>query len=355
LISSDSFASVSPPSNEAPNRGRTLRSSVNQSGKRRSSAIESSGSSSSPTSNDNEETNPKTKKPRTSKPNVKGKRTKKAKKGSKKNSTSPEIIRRGILSQVFTPAALEQFKYGAFGPLRTELPNTPDHIRNYIPKNPELMAFLKDPNQQPIDLLSRKAPRPDYEYFDKKAGKIKKSQLEYSSPPRKSKKSKTTPHPALMRAVENNGGNDRLFRYYEDMVQDLCLPVAGKLVHESLANLDERPCRRFASVFAAENLVTFLTVGDLQEEGFHARPSIKLPIPDHIKAILVDDWENVTKNQQLVPLPSDNPVNKILADYMEFEKPKREPGSAQADILEEVVAGLKEYFDKCLGRILLYR
>jgi mortality factor 4-like protein 1 len=93
----------------------------------------------------------------------------------------------------------------------------------------------------------------------------------------------------------------------------------------------------------------------LQEADFQTRPSIKLIIPDHIKAILVDDWENVTKNQQLVPLPSAYPVNAILNDYLEFEKPKRQPGSAQADILEEVIAGLKEYFEKCLGRILLYR
>lgn len=85
------------------------------------------------------------------------------------------------------------------------------------------------------------------------------------------------------------------------------------------------------------------------------RPSIKLVMPDHLKAILVDDWENVTKNQQLVPLPSEHPVNSILDDYLAVEKPKRQPGSAEADILEEVVVGMKEYFEKCLGRILLYR
>ncbi|PMD23785.1 MRG-domain-containing protein [Hyaloscypha hepaticicola] len=91
------------------------------------------------------------------------------------------------------------------------------------------------------------------------------------------------------------------------------------------------------------------------EEQFHARPSIKLTVPDHIKAILVDDWENVTKNLQLVPLPAAKPVNLILNDYLQYEKPRRQAGSAQADILDEVVAGLKEYFEKCLGRILLYR
>jgi hypothetical protein len=92
-----------------------------------------------------------------------------------------------------------------------------------------------------------------------------------------------------------------------------------------------------------------------QEDSFLARPSVKLVIPDHIKAILVDDWENVTKNQQLVPLPCKHSVNAILKDYVESERPKRQPGSAQADILEEVVAGLNLYFEKCLGRILLYR
>jgi mortality factor 4-like protein 1 len=101
--------------------------------------------------------------------------------------------------------------------------------------------------------------------------------------------------------------------------------------------------------------LTTNTNDEFQEEAFHAKPAIRIVIPDHIKAILVDDWENVTKNQQLVPLPAAQPVTSILKDYLEYEQPKREAGSAQADILVEVVAGLKEYFDKCLGRILLYR
>lgn len=90
------------------------------------------------------------------------------------------------------------------------------------------------------------------------------------------------------------------------------------------------------------------------EEIFQTKATVKLLIPDSIKAILVDDWENVTKNQQLVPLPAPRPVNTILEDYKEFEKPKRQPGPGP-DILDEVIAGLKEYFNKCLGRILLYR
>ena len=47
----------------------------------------------------------------------------------------------------------------------------------------------------------------------------------------------------------------------------------------------------------------------------------------------------------------------ILKQYSTAEKairPKR-PGSAEADIFEEVISGLKIYFDRCLGNILLYR
>lgn len=82
---------------------------------------------------------------------------------------------------------------------------------------------------------------------------------------------------------------------------------------------------------------------------------INIPIPDHIQAMLVDDWENITKNNQLVPLPHSKPVNKILDDYLAHERPHREEGSSSMDILEEVVAGFREYFEKALSRILLYR
>ncbi|KAI1471079.1 MRG-domain-containing protein [Daldinia caldariorum] len=91
------------------------------------------------------------------------------------------------------------------------------------------------------------------------------------------------------------------------------------------------------------------------EDAFHARPSIKIFVPDILKAMLVDDWENITKNNQLVPLPHPHPVTKILEDYAAYETPKRPAGSSHVDILEETLAGLKEYFDKSLGRILLYR
>ena len=82
---------------------------------------------------------------------------------------------------------------------------------------------------------------------------------------------------------------------------------------------------------------------------------VNIPVPDHIQAMLVDDWENITKNNQLVPLPHRRPVNMILDNYLDYEEPHREEGSASYDILVEVLAGFREYFEKSLGRILLYR
>ncbi|KYG40336.1 hypothetical protein M433DRAFT_160567 [Acidomyces richmondensis BFW] len=92
-----------------------------------------------------------------------------------------------------------------------------------------------------------------------------------------------------------------------------------------------------------------------KEEDFNRRPAIRLFMPDNLKSLLVDDWEKVTKDQKLAPVPSPVPVSQFLHEYRAAELPNRRPGSADADILEEVIAGIREYFNKALGRILLYR
>ncbi|KAF9250273.1 hypothetical protein DTO013E5_4621 [Penicillium roqueforti] len=92
-----------------------------------------------------------------------------------------------------------------------------------------------------------------------------------------------------------------------------------------------------------------------KEESFNIRPSVRIVMPDNLKSLLVDDWEQVTKNQCVVSLPAKYPVRQILQDWHEEELPKRSGSSADEDVLEEVVAGIQEYFDKCLDKILLYR
>ncbi|KAF2768682.1 MRG-domain-containing protein [Teratosphaeria nubilosa] len=92
-----------------------------------------------------------------------------------------------------------------------------------------------------------------------------------------------------------------------------------------------------------------------QEDDFVRRPAVRLVMPDVLKSALVDDWEHVTKENKLATVPSPTPVTRFLNEYYAFESQQRRPGSADADILEEVIAGVKEYFNKSLGRILLYR
>jgi mortality factor 4-like protein 1 len=78
-------------------------------------------------------------------------------------------------------------------------------------------------------------------------------------------------------------------------------------------------------------------------------------MPDRLKSLLVDDWENITKNLQLVQLPSSEPASVILDKYQHHALSTGRKSGTERDILEEVVAGLKEYFNKSLGRLLLYR
>ncbi|KAJ5101650.1 hypothetical protein NUU61_003872 [Penicillium alfredii] len=92
-----------------------------------------------------------------------------------------------------------------------------------------------------------------------------------------------------------------------------------------------------------------------KEEHFQTRPSVRIVMPDNLKSLLVDDWEQVTKNQCVVKLPAEYPVRQILQDWHDEEASKRTSSSVDEDVLEEVVAGLLEYFDKCLDKILLYR
>jgi mortality factor 4-like protein 1 len=82
---------------------------------------------------------------------------------------------------------------------------------------------------------------------------------------------------------------------------------------------------------------------------------VRIAIPDALKSVLVDDWENVTKNLQLPKVPANFPVTLVLDEYVDQAQYRRMPNSPAADLLHEVVNGLKEYFNRSLGRILLYK
>ncbi|GAA5857196.1 hypothetical protein JCM8547_009364 [Rhodosporidiobolus lusitaniae] len=92
--------------------------------------------------------------------------------------------------------------------------------------------------------------------------------------------------------------------------------------------------------------------GEWAEEEYMKRPEIKISIPDNLKVQLVDDWEAITKNQQLVPLPRNPSVETILDEWMIYLQNEDED---KRRIAAEVTAGLGLYFNKALGNNLLYR
>ncbi|KAK9769944.1 putative MRG-domain-containing protein [Seiridium cardinale] len=189
-------------------------------------------------------------------------------------------------------------------------------------------------------------------------------------------------HPKLKEAEKNGTSTREKYKWYKDMPRDVNIPVAGipldkphrpkrnALIKHSTIDFSSlgiptvlgrdlwRPLARAPTLtFGPLPFILQMTnCADFQQEdAFHQRPSIKIQLPDLLKGLLVDDWENITKNNQLVPLPHPKPVTLVLDNYLEYEKAQRQEGSSSIDILEETIAGLKEYFDKCLGRILLYR
>lgn len=101
------------------------------------------------------------------------------------------------------------------------------------------------------------------------------------------------------------------------------------------------------------------------EEDFLKRPEVKISLPDELKLQLVDDWENVTKKGELVPLPRKPCVKDILDDYKKhYLSSKRNDSSSSGSsaakhrspqVVDEVLKGLKLYFDRSLGQNLLYR
>ncbi|KAG0749224.1 hypothetical protein G6F57_000226 [Rhizopus arrhizus] len=78
------------------------------------------------------------------------------------------------------------------------------------------------------------------------------------------------------------------------------------------------------------------------------KSDFKITMPESLKGILVDDWENVTKNRLILNIPGEYTVDRILDDY-ESQYPIKD------DILDEFIQGIRLYFNKTLSTLLLYR
>lgn len=94
-----------------------------------------------------------------------------------------------------------------------------------------------------------------------------------------------------------------------------------------------------------------------EEDDISKKPEMKLNVPEVLKVLLVDDWEAITKNSQLVSVPRSPTVVEILQEFKDYviglgkNTTLREPEL----VLPTIVSGLQVYFDRSLGANLLYR
>jgi len=78
---------------------------------------------------------------------------------------------------------------------------------------------------------------------------------------------------------------------------------------------------------------------------------IKLNLPAVLKKQLVDDWDWITREKKIVSLPRKPTVAEILDLFLQTKK----KGGQSEKIFNEVIEGIRIYFDKALGTLLLYR
>ncbi|ELV09463.1 Mortality factor 4-like protein 1 [Tupaia chinensis] len=81
---------------------------------------------------------------------------------------------------------------------------------------------------------------------------------------------------------------------------------------------------------------------------------VEVKIPEEVKPWLVDDWNLITRQNQLFYLPAKKNEDSILEDYANYKKTQGNTSNKEYAV-NEVVAGIKEYFNVMLGTQLLYK
>ncbi|ORX55102.1 MRG-domain-containing protein [Hesseltinella vesiculosa] len=134
---------------------------------------------------------------------------------------------------------------------------------------------------------------------------------------------------------------------YDEWVDDSRLQP----VHEESLALQ----KRLEACYATKSPPKKTTPEQSEETNYLNSPEIRLDIPEPLKCQLVDDWENISKTQQLVPLPRSPTINQMLALYRRSKMQKNTISGGSDSAMDEVLNGLKMYFNKALGTMLLYR
>lgn len=91
------------------------------------------------------------------------------------------------------------------------------------------------------------------------------------------------------------------------------------------------------------------------EEVFKSKVEIKIKIPDELKSYIVDDWEQITRHRNLCLLPARLTVNQLLDNYASAKTSKQDSKNNKERAIQEVTAGVREYFNVMLPSQLLYK
>jgi len=76
-----------------------------------------------------------------------------------------------------------------------------------------------------------------------------------------------------------------------------------------------------------------------------------LRLPHSMKLKLLEDWERITREKKLVPLPRSPSISDLLEEFAQT-KAKR---SSHERLYGEVVDGMRSYFNQALSALLLYK
>lgn len=97
------------------------------------------------------------------------------------------------------------------------------------------------------------------------------------------------------------------------------------------------------------------TVDTVQEEQFMTAVEVRVRLPDELKPALVDDWDLINRQRKLPIVPAKVTIDTILADYIRAKTSNKNITPNKESAVQEVVAGLREYFNVMLGTQLLYK
>lgn len=127
----------------------------------------------------------------------------------------------------------------------------------------------------------------------------------------------------------------------------------AKKKNEKGSEAGDRPQKREISSDSQSRRKRSRLANSENEENFLTRMDVRIAIPQELQHHLVDDWDLITRQKQLVPLPRKKTVHHILQDYVQFVI--ENPNGVRLGVAEEMTEGIQEYFNVMLGTQLLYK